>query len=143
MRNTFSDEIPDHDTPEEAMPTRAWMVNGTFECGLLMLSMIASLPGADSAFGVVLVCGWVSEIGEHSIAEVLRDRAAQTLDLTGATRLEGADVLMPHVTADDLTLIEPCREYAERLSKAGKSARIIIQTRSISSTRRLSRRPPK
>jgi dienelactone hydrolase len=34
-------------------------------------------------------------------------------------------ILMLHGTADDLTLIAPCREYAERLSKAGKSARII------------------
>ena len=32
---------------------------------------------------------------------------------------------MLHGTADDLTPIAPCREYAERLSKAGKSARII------------------
>jgi dienelactone hydrolase len=34
-------------------------------------------------------------------------------------------ILMLHGTADDLTPIAPCREYAERLSKAGKSARII------------------
>ena len=34
-------------------------------------------------------------------------------------------VLMLHGTADDLTPIAPCREYAERLSKAGKSARLI------------------
>lgn len=34
-------------------------------------------------------------------------------------------VLMLHGTADDLGPIAPCREYAERLSKAGKSARII------------------
>jgi dienelactone hydrolase len=32
---------------------------------------------------------------------------------------------MLHGTADDLTPIAPCREYAERLSKAGKTARII------------------
>jgi dienelactone hydrolase len=36
-----------------------------------------------------------------------------------------APILMLHGTADDLTPIAPCREYAERLSKAGKSARII------------------
>ena len=34
-------------------------------------------------------------------------------------------ILMLHGTADDLISIAPCREYAERLSKAGKSARII------------------
>lgn len=34
-------------------------------------------------------------------------------------------ILMLHGTADDLTPIAPCREYAERLSKAGKTARII------------------
>ncbi|MBW5435304.1 prolyl oligopeptidase family serine peptidase [Bradyrhizobium canariense] len=34
-------------------------------------------------------------------------------------------ILMLHGTADDLTPITPCREYAERLSKAGKSARIL------------------
>jgi dienelactone hydrolase len=34
-------------------------------------------------------------------------------------------ILMLHGTADDLTPIAPCREYAERLSKAGKSAHII------------------
>jgi len=34
-------------------------------------------------------------------------------------------ILMLHGTADDLTPIAPCREYAERLSKAGKIARII------------------
>ena len=34
-------------------------------------------------------------------------------------------ILMLHGGADDLTPIAPCREYAERLSKAGKSARII------------------
>jgi len=34
-------------------------------------------------------------------------------------------ILMLHGAADDLTPIAPCREYAERLSKAGKSARII------------------
>jgi dienelactone hydrolase len=34
-------------------------------------------------------------------------------------------ILMLHGTADDLTPIAPCREYAERLSKAGKSVRII------------------
>jgi dienelactone hydrolase len=34
-------------------------------------------------------------------------------------------ILMLHGTADDLSPIAPCREYAERLSKAGKSARII------------------
>src|SRR5215470_13325065 len=33
--------------------------------------------------------------------------------------------LMLHGTADDLTPIAPCREYAGRLSKAGKTARII------------------
>ncbi len=36
-----------------------------------------------------------------------------------------APILMLHGTADDLTPIAPCREYAERISKAGKSARII------------------
>jgi len=36
-----------------------------------------------------------------------------------------APILMLHGTADDLTPMSPCREYAERLSKAGKSARII------------------
>jgi dienelactone hydrolase len=34
-------------------------------------------------------------------------------------------ILMLHGTADDLTPIAPCREYAERLSKANKTARII------------------
>ena len=34
-------------------------------------------------------------------------------------------ILMLHGTADDLTPIAPCREYVERLSKAGKSARMI------------------
>jgi acetyl esterase/lipase len=34
-------------------------------------------------------------------------------------------VLMLRGTADDLVSVVPCREYAERLSKAGKSARII------------------
>ena len=34
-------------------------------------------------------------------------------------------ILMLHGTADDLTPMAPCREYAERLSKAGKNARII------------------
>src|SRR5215475_14297653 len=34
-------------------------------------------------------------------------------------------ILLLHGTADDLTPIAPCREYAERLSKAGKAARII------------------
>jgi dienelactone hydrolase len=34
-------------------------------------------------------------------------------------------ILILHGMADDLTPIAPCREYAERLSKAGKSARII------------------
>jgi len=34
-------------------------------------------------------------------------------------------ILLLHGTADDLTPIAPCREYAERLSKAGKTARII------------------
>jgi dienelactone hydrolase len=34
-------------------------------------------------------------------------------------------ILILHGIADDLTPIAPCREYAERLSKAGKSARII------------------
>jgi dienelactone hydrolase len=34
-------------------------------------------------------------------------------------------ILMLHGTADDLTPIAPCRDYAERLSKAGKSVRII------------------
>jgi dienelactone hydrolase len=34
-------------------------------------------------------------------------------------------ILMLHGTADDLTPIAPCREYAERLSKVGKTARII------------------
>jgi dienelactone hydrolase len=46
------------------------------------------------------------------------------------TRFRGEEdvikpILMLHGTADDLTPIAPCREYAERLSKAGKSARII------------------
>lgn len=36
-----------------------------------------------------------------------------------------APILMLHGTADDLTPIAPCHEYAERLSKAGKSVRII------------------
>jgi dienelactone hydrolase len=34
-------------------------------------------------------------------------------------------ILMLHGAADDLTPIAPCREYADRLSKAGKSGRII------------------
>lgn len=34
-------------------------------------------------------------------------------------------ILILHGTADDLTPVAPCREYAERLSKAGKSARIV------------------
>ena len=34
-------------------------------------------------------------------------------------------ILILHGTADDLTPIAPCREYAERLTKAGKSARVI------------------
>jgi dienelactone hydrolase len=34
-------------------------------------------------------------------------------------------ILMLHGAADDLAPIAPCREYAERLTKAGKSARII------------------
>jgi dienelactone hydrolase len=34
-------------------------------------------------------------------------------------------ILLLHGTADDLVPIAPCREYADRLSKAGKSARII------------------
>ena len=34
-------------------------------------------------------------------------------------------ILLLHGTADDLTPIALCREYAERLSKAGKTARII------------------
>lgn len=36
-----------------------------------------------------------------------------------------APILMLHGAADDLTPIAPCRDYAERLSKAGKSVRII------------------
>lgn len=32
---------------------------------------------------------------------------------------------MLHGAADDLTPIAPCRDYAERLSKAGKSVRLI------------------
>jgi dienelactone hydrolase len=34
-------------------------------------------------------------------------------------------VLMLHGTADDFVSVAQCREYAERLSKAGKSVRII------------------
>ena len=34
-------------------------------------------------------------------------------------------ILMLHGTADDLTPLAPCREYAERLSRAGKTASII------------------
>jgi dienelactone hydrolase len=34
-------------------------------------------------------------------------------------------ILILHGTADDLTPIAPCREYAERLTKAGKNARVI------------------
>lgn len=34
-------------------------------------------------------------------------------------------ILLLHGTADDLTLIGPCREYAQRLLKAGRTARLI------------------
>jgi dienelactone hydrolase len=34
-------------------------------------------------------------------------------------------ILMLHGAADDLTPVAPCRDYAERLSKAGKSVRLI------------------
>ena len=63
-------------------------------------------PGAHSPLGVVLVRGGIAEIGEHAIAQILRDHAAKALDLARAARLEGAD---------DVALllgIEPRRERA-------------------------------
>ena len=50
--------------------------------------------------------GGVAEIGQHTVAEVLRDHATQALDLIGAARLKGAD---------DVALlfrIKPSRECA-------------------------------
>src|SRR5262249_1642522 len=49
---------------------------------------------------------WIAEIGKHPVAKVLRDHAAEGLDLVGATGVErGDDVAL-------LFRVEACRERA-------------------------------
>ncbi len=43
-------------------------------------------PGADRAFGVVLVCLRIAEIGENPVAEMLRDRAVVLRNRLGDMR---------------------------------------------------------
>jgi dienelactone hydrolase len=73
-----------------------------------------------------------SEVAAASLTSLLLPEVARALSAYSGCNVRIRDdenvtkpILMLHGTADDLTLIAPCREYAERLSKAGKSARII------------------
>ena len=104
LRHAFADEIADHDHAGGDADAR---LQGHARSGLQRADRIEDgEPRAHRALGVVLVCGRIAEIGEHAIAQILRDHAAEALDLAGAARLEGAD----HLAL--LLRIEPRRERA-------------------------------
>ena len=47
--------------------------------------------GKDRPLGVVLIRGWIPEVREHPIAQVLRDHAAEGFDFVRATGVKRSD----------------------------------------------------
>ena len=92
-------------TTPEAMPMRACRVDARSRLQLRD-SIEDREAGAHRSLRVIFVRRGIAEIGEHAVAEVLRDHAAEPLDLGRAAGLESAD----HLAL--LLGIEPRRERA-------------------------------